>query len=115
PRMNAGDSRFSDAAYATAPRRLCPSRSKFLAALWFRCRLVPHSGQECQRTDKPLETSTPQPEQIWLVSAGGTAMARFPAYAALKARMLRNAAQPASWMDLARWWFLSILAVCKSS
>ena len=33
-----GDSRFSDAANATAPRRLCPSRSMFLAALWSRCR-----------------------------------------------------------------------------
>ena len=67
PRMNAGDARFSAAAYATAPRRLCPSRSIFLAALWSRCRLVPQSGQECQRTDKPFLTTTPQPEQVWLV------------------------------------------------
>jgi hypothetical protein len=29
--------------------------------------------------------------------------------------MLKNAAQPASAMDLARWWFFSILAVCRSS
>jgi hypothetical protein len=28
-----GDARFSAATYATAPRRLCPSRSLFLAAL----------------------------------------------------------------------------------
>jgi hypothetical protein len=26
PRMNAGDARFTAAAYATTPRRLCPSR-----------------------------------------------------------------------------------------
>ena len=35
----------------------------FLAALWSRCRLVPQSGHECQRTDKPFETMTPQPLQ----------------------------------------------------
>ena len=27
---------------------------------------MPQSGQECQRTDKPLWTITPQPEQVWL-------------------------------------------------
>ncbi len=44
----------------------------------------------CQRTDKPLETSTPQPEQVWLVYAGWTATTHRPAHAALKVRMLRN-------------------------
>src|SRR5262245_31535637 len=38
------DARFSDAASATPPRRASPVRSTFLAALWSRCRLVPHSG-----------------------------------------------------------------------
>jgi hypothetical protein len=32
-RLEPGDSPFSWAAYATSPRRLCPSRSLFLAAL----------------------------------------------------------------------------------
>jgi hypothetical protein len=67
PRLKPGDSRFSAAAYATAPRRASPALSMFLAALWSRCRLVPQSGQECQRTDKPLETVTPQPAHVWLV------------------------------------------------
>ena len=51
PRRN---SRFYNTANAASPRRLCPSLSMFLAALWSRCRLVPHSGQVCQRTDKPF-------------------------------------------------------------
>ena len=42
----------------------------FFAALWSRCRLVPQSGQLCQRTDKPFWTTTPQPEHVWLVKAG---------------------------------------------
>ena len=33
PRLKAGDSRFSAAAYATAPRRARPALSMFLAAL----------------------------------------------------------------------------------
>jgi hypothetical protein len=33
PTAEAGDSRFSDAANATSPQRLCPSRSLFFAAL----------------------------------------------------------------------------------
>jgi hypothetical protein len=70
PRLKPGDARFCAAAYATAPRRLCPSLSMFLAALWSRWRLVPQSGQECQRTDKLLATRAPQPEQTWLVNAG---------------------------------------------
>src|SRR5262249_39710602 len=65
PRLKPGDARFCAAAYATAPRRLCPSLSMFLAALWSRCRLVPQSGQECQRTDKPLATMTPQRAHGW--------------------------------------------------
>src|SRR6185369_16617455 len=84
-----------------------PAHSMFLAALWSRCRLVPHSGHRCQRTDKPLDTSTPQPEHVWLVNAGLTATTRLPAHAALWVRMLRNAAHPASLMLLARWWFLT--------
>src|SRR6476661_7612401 len=48
------DSRFSDATNATPPRRACPARSMFLAALWSRCRLVPHSGRLCHRTERPL-------------------------------------------------------------
>jgi hypothetical protein len=67
PRLKPGDSRFCAAAYATAPRRRCPSLSMFLAALWSRCKLVPHSGQMCQRTDKPLAMMMPQPEHVWLV------------------------------------------------
>ncbi len=71
------DARFSDAATATPPRRAmpgpffcsCPSRRIFLAALWSRCRQVPHSGQECHRTDSPFQTRMPQrgPEHRWLV------------------------------------------------
>jgi hypothetical protein len=52
----------------------------FLAALWSRCELAPQSGQECQRTEKPLWTITPLPEQAWLVEAGGTATCPFPTY-----------------------------------
>src|SRR5215471_12780198 len=96
------DARFSEASTPAPPRRLCPSRSIFFAALWSRCKLVPHFGQRCQRTDKPLATSTLQPEQIWLVNAGLTAITERPAHAALKLRMLRNAAHPASAMLLAR-------------
>src|SRR5260221_12846527 len=57
------------------------------------------------------QTSTPQPEPIWLVSAGGTATTERPAHTALKLRMLKNALHPASAIDFARWWFLSRLAV----
>ena len=46
--MHPGDARFSAAAYATAPRRARPALSMFWAALWSRCRLVPHSGQVVQ-------------------------------------------------------------------
>src|SRR5215813_10008295 len=96
------DSQFFDAAIATPPRRASPARSLFLAALWSRWRLAPHFGQACQRTDKPIETSTPQPEHRWLVNAGGTATTERPAHAAVKLRVVRNAAQPASAMLLAR-------------
>src|SRR5260370_7284106 len=68
----------------------------FSAALWSRWRLVPQSGHSCHRTDKPLETRTPQPEQAWLVYAGLTACTRFPALSALKVRMAMNALHPAS-------------------
>ena len=64
---------------------------------------------------KPLATRTPQPEHLWLVNAGSTAITFRPAHAALKERMLKNADQPASWIDLARWWFLTMLRTCKSS
>src|SRR5262249_52807740 len=80
------DARFSEAANATPPRRLCPARSRFLAAWWSLCRLVPpagsagwfrrlvphvpRSGQRCQGPDKPLATRTPPPEPVWLVNAG---------------------------------------------
>src|SRR5262249_9918043 len=57
----------------------------------------------------------PQPLQSWLVSAGGTATTRRPAYAALAARMARNCAQLASAMLFAREWFRTRLATCKSS
>ena len=82
----------------------CPSRRIFLAALWSRCRLVPHSGHACQRTDKPLETIAPQPgpEHRWLVNAGLTACTHFPAFAALEARMVKNALHLASAILLAR-------------
>ncbi|HEX9413785.1 MAG TPA: hypothetical protein VF916_09815, partial [Ktedonobacterales bacterium] len=96
PRLKPGDARFSAAAYATAPRRASPALSRFRAAWWSRCRLVPQSGQVCQRMDTPLATSTPQPEPIWLVSAGGTATTERPAHTALKLRMLKNALHPAS-------------------
>src|SRR5262245_25651960 len=42
----------------------------FLAALWSRGHSGPHSGQECPRTERPVATKTPQPEQAWLVNAG---------------------------------------------
>src|SRR5262249_40157995 len=96
------DSRFPDATNATPPRRACPARSLCFAALWSRCRLVPHSGQACQRTGSPLWTMTPQPQHVWLVEADGTAITEPPAHAALKLRMARNALHPASTMDLAR-------------
>src|SRR5215831_3382618 len=96
------NSRFSEAGTPTSPRRLRPTHSMFLAALWSRCKLIPHSGQARQPTDKPLETIAPQLERLWLVNAGLTATTCFPAYAALKARMLKNALHPASEMDLAR-------------
>ena len=96
PQLKPGASRFSDAANATPPRRACPARSMFFAALWSRCRLVPHAGQECQRTDKPFETSAPQPLQVCEVNAGLTATTLRPAHAALCVRMMRNAPHPAS-------------------
>ncbi len=74
----------------------------FLAALWSRCRLVPQSGHECQRTDKPFETRTPQPEQACDVYAGLTATTERPAHAALKLRMLKKLLHPASEMLFAR-------------
>jgi hypothetical protein len=46
---------------------------------------------------------TPQPEQAWLVNAGGTATTVFPAYAALQDRMRKKALHPASAIDFARW------------
>jgi hypothetical protein len=63
PWLKPGDSRFPAAAYATAPRRRCPSLSLFLAAFTSRCRRVPPSGHECQRTDTPVCTLAPQPRQ----------------------------------------------------
>jgi hypothetical protein len=61
----------------------------------------------------------PQPEHVWLVTAGATAgviaCARFLALAAWKVRMVRNALHPASRIDLARWWLLTIVATCKAS
>jgi hypothetical protein len=44
-----------------------PTDARFFAAYWSRCRLVPQSGQERQRMDTPLATTTSQPEQIRLV------------------------------------------------
>ena len=72
------DSRFSAGDIATADReRACAGPAAlFLAALWSRCRLVPQSGQACQRTDKPLATRMPQPEHVWLVNAGLTPTTR---------------------------------------
>jgi hypothetical protein len=67
-----------------------------------RCRLVPPSGQDCQRSDKPLGTRTPAPDPVWRVKAGSSATTRFPAARAGKARMVRNIDHPASAMDLAR-------------
>jgi hypothetical protein len=87
----------------------------FTAALWSRCRLSPQSGQECQRTDKPLATIAPQAEHAWQVNAGLTACARFPALAALKVRMDRNALQPAAPILLASAWFCTMLRTRKSS
>jgi hypothetical protein len=75
-------------------------RKMLSAALWSRCRLVPQSGPVCQRTDKPLRTITPQPEQACEVSAGGPAITRFPAHAALQERMVSTLPQPAA---LLRW------------
>ena len=45
-------------------------------------------------------TPQPEPEHAWLVNAGLTACTRFPASAALKVRMVRNALHPASGMRL---------------
>jgi hypothetical protein len=42
-------------------------------------------------------------------------MTLLPAHAALWERMLKKPLQLASLILLARWWFLSKLAVCKSS
>src|SRR5262245_61158939 len=68
------DSGFSAPTCAGTPLRLCPSEwLLFLAALWSRCKLVLQSRHACQRTDKSLWTSTPQPEQACEVEAGGTA------------------------------------------
>src|SRR5215472_16520862 len=72
----------------------CPKRTMLSAALWPRCRLVPHCGHVCQRTDKPLYTKTPQLEQACEVNAGGPATTVFPASTALQDRMLKNAPQP---------------------
>src|SRR5260370_2944815 len=99
--MNAGDSRFCAAAYAAAPRRACPALSMFFAALWSRCRLVPQSGQGCHPTERPFWTITPQPEQVWLGLAGGTATTRFPAHTAFEAKRLRQALHPPSPMVFA--------------
>src|SRR5262249_32320938 len=65
------------------PRRLCPSRSLYFAALRARCRLVPQSGLSCLRTDKPMATSAPRPERFRLVNAEFTPTTCLPAHAAL--------------------------------
>jgi hypothetical protein len=74
------------------------------------------------RTDRLLATRCVQrlpsgntPLQSWVVYAGGTATTHLPAYAALLVRMVRNAAQPASEMLLAREWLRTMFATCKSS
>ena len=74
----------------------CPSCRMFSAALWSRCRLVPHSGHACQRTERPFCTIAPQPcpEHRWLLNAGLTATTCFPALAALKARIAQERAPP---------------------
>jgi hypothetical protein len=70
--------------------------------------LVPADGQAFLDDDTAARTG--------LAGIGGRhATTRRPAHAALALRMLKNALQPASEMLLARWWFLTILDVRKSS
>src|SRR5260221_11985824 len=63
------DSRSSDAATATPPRRARPALSMFLAAFSSRSSTSPHSGfgQTWVRMDRLLRTRLPQPLQSWLV------------------------------------------------
>src|SRR5262249_22486422 len=80
-----------------APRCPCTcrtSRRRVKAASWSRCRLVPHSGQRRQRTDRSLATSAPQPEHAWLVHAGVIACTRFSAPSALYVSIDWNAPPP---------------------
>src|SRR5262249_15778162 len=111
PTAQAG--RFSGYARPSGPRSrlrgvplptlfFTPQARMFRAALWSLWRLVPQCGHACHRADKPVWTPARHPEQAWLVNAGGTATARFPAHTALNARMPRNSPHPASAMDFAR-------------
>ena len=63
-------SRFLPAAYATSPRRRCPRHWMFFAAFASRSRISPQCVQTCVRTDRPLSTRSPPPEQSWGVDAG---------------------------------------------
>ena len=89
-------SRFTAAAYATTPRRCCPRHTMFLAAFASRSSMSPQLVQTWVRMDRLLCIRAPQPEQSWDVYAGGTASTRFPAHAALKARIVRKWRHPAS-------------------
>src|SRR5262245_37880997 len=86
-RLKLGDSRFTTAPSATAPRRACLARNLFLAAFSSRSSTKPQEGQTGVRTDRRFSTRAPQPLQSWLVEASATNTTCLAAYAAVEPRM----------------------------
>jgi hypothetical protein len=75
----------------------------------------PQEGQTWGRPLKLVGTRSPQPEQSWLVNAGGTATTRVPAHSAVPARRGRNCAPPAAERLVARGWLRTMVATRRSS
>src|SRR5258708_7542539 len=86
-----------------------------LAAFSSRSRISPQVVQTWVRMLNDFGTRSPQALHSCEVNAGGTATTCLPAYAAVPSRIVRNAAQPASEMLLARCWFRTMLATRRSS
>src|SRR5262249_61278764 len=57
------DARFNTAGWPTAPRRVCPARNMFSAAVWSRSAMNPQRGQTWVRTERRFSTRLPHDEQ----------------------------------------------------
>ena len=102
-----------------AAPRVPEGAARAIECFWPRCGPdgVPlhNPGNYATGPRAPFSTTTPQPEHVWLVNAGGTATTSRPAHAALKARIVRNWDHPASDMDFARRRFFTMVRTGNAS